>query len=103
MFVSLIVHLFEWKGWYQLWVYEDVSSPSFNWYEIDIGGLSETQASCITFYWTCLFYGFYCSDVSFFKLATNLCLPEIHQTSSLSMYAHAHFCLAFFNFCILHM
>lgn len=37
-------------------------------YEVGTGGLSETRASCEAFSWTCVIYGFFCSDVSFRKI-----------------------------------
>lgn len=37
-------------------------------YEIGTRGLSATQASYVAFSWTCVIYGFFCSDVSFRKI-----------------------------------
>lgn len=37
-------------------------------YEVGTGGLSETQASCVAFSWTCVIYGFFCSDMSLRKI-----------------------------------
>ena len=37
-------------------------------YEVGTRGLSATQASYVAFSWTCVIYGFFCSDVSFRKI-----------------------------------
>lgn len=65
-------------------------------YEVGTGGLSETQASCVAFSWTCVIYGFFCSDMSF-KKNSILCLAETQHISSL-ICSHSHFCYNFFSY-----